>query len=126
VIEDPLDGVIAFGRRKRLAQPGQRRALAARDGGCSFPGCTRPAAWCEAHHVIAWLDGGLTDLDNLCLVCAFHHRVFEQRGWRVDMINGHPAWTPPPWLDPDQKPRRNTAHHLPDLDLTGAGPPRPG
>jgi hypothetical protein len=64
VVDDPLDGVIAFGRTQRLASPGQRRALAARDGGCCFPGCTRPAAWTEAHHIIAWLDGGLTDLDN--------------------------------------------------------------
>lgn len=124
VVENDLDGVIAYGRTKRLATPGQRRALAARDGGCSFPACTRPAAWCEAHHVIPWIDGGNTDLINLCLVCPFHHGVFEKAGWRVDMINGHPWWTPPPWIDPARKPRRNTAHHPPDLDFTSEDRPR--
>ena len=48
----------------------QRHALALRDGGCSFPGCTRPATWCQTHHITAWQHGGTTDLDNLCLLCA--------------------------------------------------------
>jgi hypothetical protein len=123
VLEDPLDGIIAFGTTRRLASPGQRRALTARDGGCSFPGCTVPAAWTEAHHVIPWLAGGRTDLDNLCLVCGYHHREFEKRGWQVDIVDGHPEWTPPAWLDPDQQPRRNTAHHLPDRTTGDAEPP---
>jgi hypothetical protein len=58
----PLD----VGRATRVVQPGQRAALAVRDGGCGFPGCHRPLAWCEAHHLWHWLDGGPTDLANLC------------------------------------------------------------
>ena len=77
-----------LGRSQRLATRAQRLALIARDGGCCFPGCDRPAAWCEAHHVIPWLDGGPTDIDNLCLLCRYHHREFERRGWPVEMSDG--------------------------------------
>jgi hypothetical protein len=121
VLFDPSGGISSYGRARRLASCGQRQALAARDRGCSFPGCTRPPAWCEAHHVIAWIDGGPTDLSNLCLVCSFHHREFERRGWQVIMTSGLPEWVPPPWLDPDRRPRRNTAHHLPEIDFARVG-----
>jgi hypothetical protein len=112
---DRHGAILCAGRSARLANRAQRRALAARDGGCSFPGCTRPASWCQAHHVIAWNDGGPTDIDNLALVCGFHHRSFEQAGWVVRIVDGVPEWIPPPWLDQQQKPRRNTAHHLPEF-----------
>ncbi len=106
--------VLCAGRTRRLASPVQRRILAARDGGCCFPGCTRPPSWCEAHHVIPWLLGGATDIDNLVLICGFHHREFDRAGWTVRMVDGVPQWLPPAWLDPAQRPRRNTAHHLPE------------
>lgn len=109
--------LLCLARTRRTASVAQRRALAARDRGCSFPGCTRPASWCEAHHVIPWLAGGPTDLDNLCLLCKWHHREFERRGWQVRIINGIPEWIPPPWLDPFRKPRHNTAHHLARFDF---------
>src|SRR3954451_20789891 len=108
-------GILAYGTGRRLASRNQRLALAARDGGCSFPGCDRPAAWTEVHHVIEWIKAGGTDLDNMCLLCRFHHRSFQKSGWRVHIDNGVPLWTPPSWLDPDQTPRRNTTHHRPDI-----------
>ena len=43
-------------------------ALIARDAGCSFPGCTHPPQWCDRHHILDWILGGLTDLDNLTLL----------------------------------------------------------
>ena len=55
---------LALGRSRRLASPGQTMALIARDAGCSFPGCTHPASWCDRHHIVDWILGGLTDLDN--------------------------------------------------------------
>ena len=73
VVLDDGGGILAHGRSRRVASSGQRLALAARDRGCSFPSCDRPPAWTQAHHVIAWIDGGPTDLDNLTLVCGFHH-----------------------------------------------------
>jgi hypothetical protein len=117
VVTSPDGAVLAFGRSVRLATRAQRIALAARDGGCSFPGCTRPPSWCEAHHVIPWLDGGPTDLNNLCLVCPFHHRRFEKLNWSVRMNNGVPEWIPPPWDDPERRPQRNTANHLLDYEF---------
>jgi len=75
----PLD----VGRTTRVVQPAQRVALAVRDGGCVFPGCDRPLSWCEAHHLVHWLDGGPTDLDNLVLVCRAHHRAVHEGGWRL-------------------------------------------
>jgi hypothetical protein len=114
---DAHGAVLCQGLSRRLANRAQRRALAARDRGCAFPGCTRPPAWTEAHHVIPWMDGGPTDLDNMCLLCGFHHREFERRGWAVRMSDGVPEWLPPAWLDPERKPRRNTANHVSDIDF---------
>ena len=106
-------GIVSYGRERRLASAAQRRALAARDGGCCFPGCTRPAAWTEVHHIHRYADGGETCLQNLCLVGSFHHREFERRGWQVIMSDGVPHWLPPAWIDPERRPRRNTSHHTP-------------
>jgi hypothetical protein len=75
----PLD----LGRATRVVSPAQRTALAARDGGCVFPHCDRPLAWCEAHHLWHWADGGPTDLGNLALVCRAHHRAVHEGGWRL-------------------------------------------
>ncbi len=110
-----LGVVLQVGRTRRLATCGQTMALIARDGGCSFPGCDRPPEWCERHHVTAWVDGGLTDLDNLTLLCGYHHHNFAGRGWTCLMIDGLPAWIPPKWVDPQQRPLRNariTARYL--------------
>ena len=82
VVFDAAGGILSYGQQRRLASCGQRHALAARDQGCTFPGCTRPPAWCEAHHVIPWYVGGPTALNNLCLLCAYHHRAFERLGWQ--------------------------------------------
>jgi len=75
----PLD----LGRTSRVVSPAQHRALAVRDGGCVFPDCGRPLAWCEAHHLWHWLDGGPTDLDNLILLCRAHHRAVHEGGWQL-------------------------------------------
>jgi hypothetical protein len=87
---------LEVGRATRVVSPAQRSALAARDGGCVFPGCSRPLAWCEAHHVRHWLDGGPTDLDNLALVCRAHHRAIHDGGWRlIRGPDGRFSATPP-------------------------------
>jgi hypothetical protein len=75
----PLD----VGRTTRVVTPAQRSALAVRDGGCVFPDCARPLAWCEAHHRWHWLDGGPTDLANLALLCRAHHRAVHEGGWQL-------------------------------------------
>jgi len=113
--------LLNLGRTQRLASAAQRRALAARDGGCSFPQCDKPPAWTQAHHIEPWTPAdpasppGPTDVDNLTLVCGYHHRHFESAGWRVRASEGVVEWIPPPWLDPAQRPRRNRSHHRPEL-----------
>jgi hypothetical protein len=85
-----------LGRATRVVSPTQRQALAVRDGGCVFPGCSRPVAWCEGHHVRHWLDGGPTDLDNLALLCRAHHRAVHEGGWRlIRGPDGRFSATPP-------------------------------
>lgn len=89
----------------RLATPAQRRALAFRDRGCVW-GCGAPPGWCEVAHLRAWALGGPTDLGNLALMCAFHHRLFDQEGWRLEW-RGSVRWLiPPAHVDPDRTPRR--------------------
>ena len=85
------------GRTSRVITPAQRSALAVRDGGCVFPDCDRPLAWCEGHHLLHWLDGGPTDLANLALLCRAHHRAVHEGGWRLRrQPDGHLTATPPP------------------------------
>jgi hypothetical protein len=99
---------LASGRSQRLASKGQTLALIARDGGCSFPGCTHPPAWCDRHHILDWISGGETDLNNLTLLCRYHHTHFLQKGWTCQINdNGLAEWIPPRWIDRDQRPHIN-------------------
>jgi Domain of unknown function (DUF222)/HNH endonuclease len=101
--------VLDLGRTRRLASQAQTMALSARDAGCSFPGCSVPPQLCERHHIVAWLDGGRTDLDNLTLLCRYHHHNFGRRGWTCRLnLDRLPEWSPPAWVDPDQRAMINT------------------
>jgi HNH endonuclease len=108
--------VLDLHRTRQIASPAQTLALTASDGGCTFPGCQVAPQWCERHHVIAWYDGGPTNLTNLTLLCAYHHRRFHQRGWHC-RINHHglTEWIPPRWIDPQQKP---ILHHRITITIT--------
>ncbi|MFL6163146.1 MAG: DUF222 domain-containing protein [Jatrophihabitantaceae bacterium] len=107
---DDAGGILAYGRGRRLASPGQRKALFARDRGCTFPGCDRPAAKSEIHHATDWATGGLTDLNSMAIACGYHNNEAPKSGWRTVMLNGVPHWQPPPW-HPIQQPQRNHLHH---------------
>jgi hypothetical protein len=74
---------LEVGRATRVVAPAQRAALRVRDGGCRFPGCDRPVAWCDAHHLRHWLHGGRTDLGNLVLLCRGHHHAVHEGGWQL-------------------------------------------
>lgn len=65
--------VLELGRSVRWFTPGQKRAIWLRDQGCTFPGCTMPSQWCDAHHVDWWSRGGPTDVSNGALLCQRHH-----------------------------------------------------
>jgi hypothetical protein len=107
---DDGGAVTGYGKVRRIFTERQRLAMLGRDKGCSFPGCTAPPAWTEAHHVTGFANLQRTCVDDGCLLCSFHHREFENLGWRCQMIAGTPHFIPPRWLDPQQKPVRNRAH----------------
>jgi hypothetical protein len=87
---------LEVGRSSRVVMAAQRVALVVRDGGCAFPGCQRPPAWCEAHHLRHWLHGGPTDLANLVLLYRTHHRALHEGGWRLHRDpDGRLTATPP-------------------------------
>lgn len=78
--------ILDVGRRTRAIHPALRRALDHRDRGCRFPGCE--LAFCDAHHVEHWADGGETKLDNLVLLCRRHHRAVHEGGCSVELDAG--------------------------------------
>ena len=88
---DNTGGILAYGRGRRLAAPGQRKALFARDRGCTFPGCDRTAARSDIHHTTDWAAGGRTDLDSLAIACGYHNNEARKQGWQTVMINGIPT-----------------------------------
>jgi hypothetical protein len=106
----------AYGDTHRIFTQNQRLAMIARDGGCSFPGCDVPPAWCQAHHVTDFKITRHTRVDDGTLLCGYHHREHPNLGWQCSMLEGIPHWTPPRWIDPKQTPRRNRMHH-PALEL---------
>ncbi len=92
--------ITALGTEERVFNRHQRRAIAARDGGCLIPGCGVPAAWCEIHHVTEHSRGGPTHTDNGVLLCWHHHRFLDHNGWSIRMNHGIPEVKAPNWIDP--------------------------
>ncbi len=82
--------ILDLGRSSRWVSPAQLIALWARDRGCSFPQCATPAHWCDAHHLVHWIDGGGSDLANLALLCGRHHSVVHR-----DRLSGAVSMGPP-------------------------------
>ena len=93
LVVDSLGVPLDAGHTIRFANRAQRRALAHRDGGCAFPGCSSPPSWTDAHHLCRW-PLGTTDLRNLLSLCRHHHRVAHRRGWSVHLAeDGWSVWT---------------------------------
>ena len=84
---EQLDGVFNLGRTQRTVNRRQRRALHKRDGGCRYPGCPM-RRFVHVHHVVPWDCNGPTDMDNLMLLCAEHHRLFHSRAYTIDTHGG--------------------------------------
>ena len=80
--------VIDVGRSRRVVDGALRKALALRDKNCQWPGCERPASWCDGHHLVHWIDGGETNLDNCVLLCRRHHRMVHEGGWKLIKVEG--------------------------------------
>ena len=108
VVEDQDAQPVHLGRITREPPAWMLRQLRYRDRECRFPGCGA-RRFTQAHHPVFWEHGGPTDLDNLILICAFHHRLVHEDGWSVRWGEGGTVW----WLRPDGTRYR-----------AGPGPPR--
>jgi hypothetical protein len=108
IVEDEEGQVVGLGRTSREPSAWMMRQLRHRDDGCRFPGCgTR--SFIKAHHIVWWEWGGRTDLDNLILVCTFHHKLVHEHGWSIRRFGDGGI----SWLRPDGRP------HVP-----GPAPPK--
>ena len=75
------------GRTKRVVPPHLRKAVELRDQACVFAGCGAPKYWCDVHHLIHWIFGGETSLENSALLCERHHTKVHH-GFRVEQDPG--------------------------------------
>ena len=104
--------VLALGRTRRLVSKAQRRALLMRDQMCRYPGC-HSTRHLKAHHLVPWILGGRTDLNNLILLCQWHHTAVHEGG--VSITQGPDGWV---FTKPDGQPcdwrvsDENLARHL--------------
>ncbi len=82
---------VELGRALRLPNTALRRKLELEQPeGCAWSGCSLPIAWTEAHHIQHWADGGVTNAENLILLCRFHHGRIHTAGWSVEKTGpGH-------------------------------------
>ncbi|HEX9713582.1 MAG TPA: HNH endonuclease [Actinomycetota bacterium] len=76
---------IGVGETRSIIPAKVRAALIARDQGCRFPGCSMPAAWADAHHILPRSKGGTAEITNLVLLCRRCHRRVHHRAWRITM-----------------------------------------
>ena len=97
--------VIDVGRAKRVISGPQRKALNARDKGCVWPGCDRPASWTSGHHLVHWFRGGGGDLPNLALLCYRHHWLVHEGNWQMVRSEDGGILTVPPTLTFGPSPR---------------------
>jgi hypothetical protein len=111
VMFDDAVGVVNIGRTQRLFTRRQLAAMAVRDGGCRFPGCERPPAWTEGHHIKHWLrDHGETNVDLGILLCRTHHMLVHDNHWEIERRDGEFWLKPPPEVDPEQRLRPMPTH----------------
>jgi hypothetical protein len=112
VLDGPDGLPIGIGRTARTIPPWLNRQIRHRDQTCRFPGCER-TRWVHAHHLVHWADGGPTDLENLVLLCPYHHRLVHDDGWRIegspngDLIFLRPSGRP---YQPRPAPLRQEVH----------------
>lgn len=100
ILFDRDGAALNLGRAQRLHDARQRAVIAARDGGCIAPGCDRPPAWCEVHHIVEFGRGGETSVEDGVLLCRHHHMLMHNNGWRIQRT-GHEYWlVPPPEVGP--------------------------
>ena len=110
IVIGPDSVPIEVGEAVRTVPAGLWRALEAREGGCTWPGCHAPAIWCDvAHGHKPFAGGGRLSLDNATLLCRRHHRQFDRGGWRIRIAGRQVLFdrvdqAPPEGIDRDAHP----------------------
>jgi hypothetical protein len=94
VLQDGAGRIVDVGRKRRTISAALRRALAARDGGCRFPGCSN-RRHVDGHHVRHWVHGGETSLENCLQLCRRHHVYVHEGGFRVELVDGEAQFFDP-------------------------------
>ena len=119
VLTDREGNALGIGTTSRDVPAWLMRELRFRDQGCTFPGCGT-TAFLQAHHIWHWEHGGPTELDNLVLVCHFHHKLLHEFAWNVRLKGSLVEWFRPngrgydPGPDP---PEQSTTDGSNDLSL---------
>jgi hypothetical protein len=85
VIMDSRGSILDYGMATRDVPVNLFNAVAVRDRHCRFPGCDRPADWCDAHHVVHYANRGPTAITNLALLCRRHHRRLHRPDWDAQL-----------------------------------------
>jgi hypothetical protein len=83
VLLDPDQVPVGLTKKRPTVRAHLRTALKVRDGGCRWPRCSRPPAFCDAAHTIAVDDDGPTHLSGMVLLCREHHRKVDLGHWRM-------------------------------------------
>ena len=87
VVFDGKGQPIWVGRTHRHATEAQVKAIIARDRHCTGKDCSAGPERCEIHHIVPWEQGGLTDIDTMCLACPHCHHNIHDRGYIVIKTN---------------------------------------
>jgi hypothetical protein len=85
VLLDPDEVPVGLTERRPTVRAHLRTALKVRDGGCRWPRCSRPPAFCDGAHTVAVEDGGPTHLSGMVLLCREHHRKVDLGRWRMEV-----------------------------------------
>jgi hypothetical protein len=73
--------IVEISEPTRTISAALRRAIGLRDSQCRFPGCC--AKRVDAHHIRYRSHQGPTTLENLLLLCRFHHKLVHEGGYRI-------------------------------------------
>ncbi len=97
LVTDPLSGAVVDAGRSRYRPPAAMADLVrVRDSTCTHPGCDAPARACDLDHIVPWVSGGTTSLDNLTCLCRAHHRLKHTPGWSLTRArDGALVWRTP-------------------------------
>lgn len=96
IVDEATGRPLDLGRLVRTATINQKKAAMLRYPACVWHGCGIRSKDCEFHHLDWWSKGGASDLDNFRPLCARHHRMVHDGGWRAVLgVGGQLVLIPP-------------------------------